>query len=68
MILQVLGIIIPIILEIVIPCFIIFKIYCNFDAILYYTKFLIYSVGITCVATILLPYFLLHPRDVHNVV
>lgn len=60
------GSFVPIAIEIIIPCCIIYKMYRNLDAVLYYTKFAVYTIVISIVAIITIPVFLLKPRDVRN--
>lgn len=61
------GSLIPIVaIEIIVPTFIFYKMYRNLDAVLYYTKFAIYTIVISVVAIFTIPIFLLTPRDVRN--
>jgi len=64
----VVPLLIPVLLEIVLPLFILFKIYKNYEAIKYYSKFSYYIVATMFVATILHPLFILRPRNVVNLV
>lgn len=46
--------------------FFLVKIYKRYHAVQYYTKFTFYCVCSTLVPIILMPYFLLHPKNVLN--
>lgn len=59
-------IIVAVLVEIVFPLFVLYKIYKNYDAIKYYAKFTFYYVSITIVPTVLMPYFVFRPKNVVN--
>lgn len=60
------GYIVPICIEIIFPLFVVYKISKNFQRITYYAKFTLYCFGLSAVPVVLMPYFLLSPRNVLN--
>ena len=65
-VLQILGILIPVLIEIVFPLFLIYKFYKHYNAIKYYAKFTFFIVSVSIVPLVLMPYFLVRPKNVLN--
>lgn len=61
-----LALIIPVLIEIVFPLFVLYKIYKNFNAVKYYGKFTVLFASVTIVPIVMFPYYLLNPRNVLN--
>lgn len=61
-----LALIIPVLIEIVFPLFVLYKVFTNLNVVKYYAKFVVFSISVTLVPIIMMPYFLLHPRNVLN--